>query len=223
MLFLAPHSAASVLAAAGFGFWLAVSPPLSLEAAKPTDSAPLPILEVIKVYGKIAGSSCFGKTAPKGSSCQVTRSDFERIMRPSEEDRQSGSNDLLSKEKFYANIESLQFEWPLKPYGVEKSESKTAIMNKGAETALYMQELEQRGLYDKRNPTGPLPTSLRPNLNRLLQQEGVSQSVVDLLFHRLGGNSKENIQSADALFQGREAIDYYDFLEFLGKNSITWN
>lgn len=206
-----PKPIGSALTAAGFGLWLALSP-LSSDFAQKDD---VPILEVIKVYGKIAGPTCFGKTAPKGSSCQVTRQDFEKVLA-------SASNGGLSKEQFRVNLESLEFEWPLKPYGVEKSESKTATMNKGAETRLYMEQLEARGLFDRRNPTGPLPTSVRPNLNRLLQQEGVGQSTADLVFNRLAGKYQD-ITSPDALFQGKQAIDYYDFLDFLGKNSITWN
>mmetsp|Transcript_23437 Transcript_23437/g.44579 ORF Transcript_23437/g.44579 Transcript_23437/m.44579 type:complete len:213 (-) Transcript_23437:68-706(-) len=207
-----PSSPCSAIAAVLYGTWLAIAPISdSSSSFLVADQSYVPILEVIKVYGKMAGPACFGKMSPNGSSCQVTRDEFDSII---------GSS--LSKEQLATTIMRLEFQWPLKPYGVEKSEFKTAIMNKGAETRLYMEELEQRGLYDRRNPTGPLPTSLRPNLNRILQQEGVSQDAIDLFYDRLAGGGGA-VVAGDALFQGRQAIDYYDFLEFLGKNSITWN
>ena len=211
MKFGLPSSPTPAIAAVGYGTWPAIAPISDQSSFMVADQSNVPILEIIKVYGKMAGPDCFGKTAPKGSSCQVTRDDFDRVF--------GGS---LSKEQLAVQVNKLEFQWPLKPYGVEKSEYKTSIMNKGAETMLYMEELEQRGLYDKRNPTGPLPTSLRPNLNRLLQQEGVSQDAIDLFYNRLAGTGGA-VVNGDTLFQGRQAIDYYDFLEFLGKNSITWN
>jgi hypothetical protein len=33
---------------------------------------------------------------------------------------------------------------PLKPFGVERSNEKTVAMNKGAETRVFMEELERR-------------------------------------------------------------------------------
>eukprot|EP01083_Nonionella_stella_P089162 248757_1 len=41
---------------------------------------PLPVIEVIKVYGKLAGPTCFGKVAPKGSSCQITSSELKKEL-----------------------------------------------------------------------------------------------------------------------------------------------
>lgn len=212
MIFGLSNSLPSTAATLGCGIWLVTNslsgPSSSVMVA---DQSNVPVLEIIKVYGKMAGPTCFGKTAPQGSSCQVTRDDFDRVF--------GGS---ISREQLATLIDKLEFQWPLKPYGVEKSEEKTATMNKGAETRLYMEELEQRGLYDRRNPTGPLPTSLRPDLNRLLQQEGVSENAVNLLFDRLAAGTS-GTATGDSLFQRRQAIDYYDFLEFLGKNSIEWN
>ena len=151
-------------------------------------------------------------------------------LSPSHDSNPDGvsSSSSISEAQLTARLQQAQFQWPLKPYGVDKSNVKTAIMNKGAETRLYMEQLEARGLYDPRNPTGPLPTSLRPQLNRLLQQEGVSPAAIDLFFQRLTVGGKENEpvtceSASESLFQSREAIDYYDFLEFLGKNSISWN
>ena len=203
------------IAATGYGILLTVLAPLAAETPSAGAAEPVPILEVIKVYGKLAGPTCFGKTAPKGSSCQVTRQEFDRIF------GNNNSQNEPSRSEFATQLGQLNFEWPLKPYGVEKSEDKTAIMNKGAETAIYMNQLEARGLYDRRNPTGPLPTSLRPQLNRQLQAEGVSDGTLDFVFGRLAAAHQGSF--SDALFQGRETIDYYDFLEFLGKTSITWN
>lgn len=167
------------------------------------------------MYGKLAGPTCFGKTAPKGSSCQMTRQDFDRLFPQTQ---------VVSKQNLQKQLqEELDFQWPLKPYGVEKSEFKTAVMNKGAETRVYMDQLETRGLFDRRNPTGPLPTSLRPNLNRALQDEGISTTAIDLLFERISNTKDPHYQSsAEALFRGQDAIDWYDFLDVLGKSSVLW-
>ena len=46
------------------------------------------------------------------------------------------------------------------------------VVNKGAETRLYMEQLEAAGCTTlaTRNPMGPLPTSLRPASNPRLQR-----------------------------------------------------
>ena len=130
----------------------------------------IPILEVVKIYGKLAGPECYGKQAPKHSSCQINLNTLNQRL-SNEHDTAS----TPSKEVFRQQLSTMEFSWPLKPFGVDKSPSlsKTAVMNKGAETMVFMQELESRNLYDPRNPTGPLPTSLRPNLNKALQIEGI--------------------------------------------------
>eukprot|EP00978_Attheya_sp_CCMP212_P028752 scaffold100242_cov31-Attheya_sp.AAC.1 len=68
----------------------------------------------------------------------------------------------------------------------------TAIVNKGAETRVYMEELERRGMYDPRNPTGPLPTSLRPKLNQALNQEKMDPQAASLIFRALSSSSRNN-------------------------------
>jgi hypothetical protein len=176
---------------------------------------PIPILEVIKVYGKLAGQECYDQKAPKGSSCQVTSQGIERALDFDDK------NTVLTEDEFRERLNRAQFQWPLKPYGVDKSLSKTATMNKGAETRIFMDQLEERGLYDKRNPTGPLPTSLRPQLNRLLQEEGINPRTSDRVFQTLGGkHGKLAVEAVEQMFENR--MDFYGFLDLLGKDSITW-
>ena len=153
--------------------------PLDATPAKP---APMPVLEIVVVYGKLAGAECYGKSAPRDSSCEATQRDFEAKFQLEE-------MESLTREEFREKLNIIDFQWPLKPYGVDKSLSKTATMNKGAETRVYMEELERRGLYDRRNPTGPLPTSLRPQLNAALQREGVNARTTDRIFDALGGTN----------------------------------
>jgi hypothetical protein len=189
----------------------------------PPSSQPIPVLEVIKVYGKLAGPDCYGKIAPKGSSCQVTLKDVERTFHLDDQTSTKQATFIISQEKFRDDLNRAEFQWPLKPYGVDKSLSKTATMNKGAETKVFMDQLEDRGLYDKRNPTGPLPTSLRPQLNRVLQQEGVEPVVSDRVFRSLGGqNGQLRVEQLKQFFSDVDGIDYYGFLELIGKDSITW-
>ena len=185
----------------------------------PLDTQPLPtavpVLEVIKIYGKLAGPECYGQKSPKGSSCQVTLRDIENLFESNDNYR------VLTEDEFRDTLNRVGFQWPLKPYGVDKSLSKTATMNKGAETKVFMDQLEERGLYDKRNPTGPLPTSLRPQLNRLLQEEGVDSTTCKQVFQALGGrNGQLKVGKMEEFF--RSDMDYYGFLELIGKESITW-
>ena len=100
----------------------------------------------------------------------------------------------------------------------------TAVMNKGAETRIFMQELELRKLYDSRNPTGPLPTSLRPVLNKKLQTEGILDSrAIDLTYDAFAGGGDRATETASLDGEiSDEYIDYYDFLKIIGPNSISW-
>ena len=183
----------------------------------PPQLSSVPVLEVIKVYGSLASSECFGATAPSGSSCQLP---LDHLQTKLFQDTVS-----LSREDFARIIVTQShFQWPLKPYGIDKSLSKTAIMNKGAETKIFMDELEARGLYDRRNPTGPLPTSLRPKLNQQLEQEGINPAVVDRVFLMFNGGKPGELtyERLRETFQGKEALDYYSFVELFGKESISW-
>lgn len=223
-LTLAPFVPTRILA---LGVALALQPPtLDAPFSENYSSDNVPIIEVVKVYGKLAGSECYGKQAPKGSSCQINLKDLEQKI--------SNGDVTPSKEIFETQLNTMEFLWPLKPFGVDKSPSlvKTAVMNKGAETMVFMQELEARGLYDPRNPTGPLPTSLRPSLNKVLQSEGIiDPRAIDRTYEVLygvGESRQEGILSRDTIAgQGDSPfadgfLDYYDFLKLFGPNSITW-
>ena len=83
----------------------------------------------------------------------------------------NASRNKFTLDQFEARLQDMPFQWPLKPCGMDKSLEKTAVVNKGAETRhYYMEQLEAAGLYDPRNPMGPLPTSLRPASNPRLQR-----------------------------------------------------
>uniref|UniRef100_A0A7S4VSS7 SAP domain-containing protein n=1 Tax=Ditylum brightwellii TaxID=49249 RepID=A0A7S4VSS7_9STRA len=184
-----------------------------------SSTAPVPALEIIKTYGSLAGSECYGRTAPPASSCQIPLSDLKKELGVS---NKSGIKSLTRSE-FANRLESLSFQWPLKPYGLtDTSYTKTAVMNKGAETAMYMNELEKRG-YDRRNPTGPLPTSLRPKLNEELKREGIDPRALDKVFYSFSGNQEElTSEQLENAFRGSDFLDYYSFIELIGKNEIVW-
>ena len=227
---LAPVVHPNILPAA-LGIFYALTSPAITQLPQPQtpysenyNANNVPVLEVVKVYGKLAGSECYGKQAPKGSSCQINLNDLKQ--------RLSSDSDNVSKDDFEAKLKTMEFSWPLKPFGVDQSASlaKTAVVNKGAETMVFMQELEIRGLYDPRNPTGPLPTSLRPSLNKMLQSEGIiDPRAIDQTYGILfgsGGVGQKGILlgSGD---QDQEAsttryLDYYEFLKIFGPNSISW-
>jgi len=188
----------------------------------------IPVLEVVKVYGKIAGTDCYGKQAPKGSSCQIQRKDVQRLLyydasssSPGADGpgaTSSGHRDFVSREEFATKLQGMEFRWPLKPFGIDGSPSlaKTAVMNKGAETRVFMEELEARKLYDPRNPTGPLPTSLRPAVNQRLQAEGIlDRKAIDRAYDVLVGWSQTTEPTT-------EYLDYYEFLERFGPNAVSW-
>jgi hypothetical protein len=175
---------------------------------------PTPVLEIVKVYGKLAGPQCYGKQASRGSSCQVTLNDIKT-------DLGFDKKSSLTREEFRERLNALEFQWPLKPYGIDKSLSKTATMNKGAETRVFMDEIERRGLYDRRNPAGPLPTSLRPQLNKALQEEGVDGRASDRVFDAMRG--KHDQLQADQVYRMLQSdMDYYGFLDLIGNDFITW-
>mmetsp|Transcript_31927 Transcript_31927/g.67124 ORF Transcript_31927/g.67124 Transcript_31927/m.67124 type:complete len:218 (-) Transcript_31927:91-744(-) len=181
---------------------------------------PAPALQVIVGYGKLAGKTCFGKASPPGSSCQLPLTDLGKELGLDSE----GSS--LTKGEFNRRINELEFQWPLKPYGInEKSMAKTSVINKGAETAYYMDEIERRGMYDRRNPTGPLPTSLRPKLNTILNREGIGDDTSNVIFGALAGDFDAEQLTQDELkrtFEGRSSIDYYGFLDLVGNKNINW-
>jgi len=185
--------------------------------SNPPPSTPVPVLEVIKVYGHLATSDCFGSKAPPGSSCQLPLGYLEEELGLSKASS-------ISQEDFGRVMKGTKFQWPLKPHGIDKSLTKTATMNKGAETKVYMDELERRGLYDRRNPTGPLPTSLRPKLNQQLGNEDIDPVVVDRAFAALNGGQQGDLtaERLQETFRGEDALDYYSFLDLIGKESIVW-
>jgi len=184
------------------------SPDSSFTIENTNNNNNVPVLEVIKVYGKLAGKECYGKQAPKGSSCQINLNEWKT----------KGS---ISREEFEKQLEQMEFAWPLKPFGVENSPSlsKTAVMNKGAETYVYLQQLEARNLYDPRNPTGPLPSSLRPALNQKLQSEGIlDRRAIDRTYEALLPLLGQDEQDAT----NTAFLDYYEFLKLFGPNSVSW-
>jgi hypothetical protein len=196
--------------------------------SSPDVTPPVPVLEIVKVYGTLAGSDCYGSQAPSGSSCQLPLAALEkslRLSKPLDTDTPGSFRESITQDEFDSSLQNLNFQWPLKPYGLnnEASLKKTTVMNKGAETRVYMDELESRGLYDRRNPTGPLPTSLRPKLNRALQAEGIDPGVSRLAFESFGGSKGVLTKhSLEAVFGDTDMIDYYGFLELIGKDQISW-
>ena len=163
-------------------------------------TAPVPVLDVLQVYGRLAGPECFGKTVPPsaGASCQLTA---ERIRETIDNTNEAG---------FEARLAALPFRWPLKPYGTAASPSnvKTVAINKNAETAVYMRELEQRRLYNRNDPTGPLPTSLRPALDAELSRESINPEASRLAFR--------------ALQNAPTPLDWFSFLERIGAEQVVW-
>ena len=155
-------------------------------------TSPVPVMDVLQVYGRLAGPECFGKTVPPsaGASCQLTA---ERI-RETIGDSEAG---------FEARLAALPFRWPLKPYGTAASPSnvKTVAINKerrdGGVHARTRNKSASR-IGNKRttrhcehrrarshDPTGPLPTSLRPALDAQLSREPISPEASKLAFRAL--------------------------------------
>lgn len=190
---------------------------LATTLSNPSLPTPVPVLEVIKVYGHLASSDCFGSKAPSGSSCQLPLGYLTEELGLSK-------SSSISQEEFDKVVKETKFQWPLKPYGIDKSLTKTATMNKGAETRVFMDELERRGLFDRRNPTGPLPTSLRPKLNQQLEKESLDSSVVSQVYAALNGGKQGDltVERLQETFGGQDALDYYAFLDLLEKESIIW-
>jgi hypothetical protein len=77
------------------------------------------------------------------------------------------------------------------------------------------------------NPTRPLPTSLRPKLYTILQQQELQDGVIDRLYDlmRLGSGDITEAK-IDSLFgavgEKGGTLDYYDFISLLGPHSVSW-
>ena len=198
----------------------------SLRGAAAAES--VDVVEILKVYGRLAGSECFGKTVPaqQAASCELTGESLRAALLQS-----SGPWD---EAEFMRWLIAQPFRWPLKPWGTASSSSnaKTATMNKSAETAVFMLELERLGLYDPRNPTGPLPTSLRPQLNAKLGEEAIDARAGRVAFRALTGAAESGSTSltADRLERtlrdaagGGEgaaaALDWYTFQALVGREN----
>ena len=67
---------------------------------------------------------------------------------------------------------------------------------------------EQRRLYDAHDPTGPLPTSLRPALDAQLSREPISPEASKLAFQALRGDAP--------------TLDWFSFLERIGAEQVAW-
>lgn len=199
-----------------------------LALSSPEVTPPVPVLEIIKAYGTLASSDCFGSKAPPGASCQLPLATLEKelgLAMSEDTTIHDSAQEGITFDEFNASLQNLNFQWPLKPYGINNGESlkKTTIMNKGAETRVYMDELEERGLYDRRNPTGPLPTSLRPQLNKVLKAEGIDPRVSKLIFQALGGGkSLLTKQTLESVYGDADTMDYYGFLNLIGKEQVSW-
>jgi hypothetical protein len=66
---------------------------------------------------------------------------------------------------------------------------------------------EQRRLYVSHDPTGPLPTSLRPALDAQLSREPISPEASRLAFQAL---------------RDAPTLDWFSFLERIGAEQIVW-
>lgn len=204
--------------------------PSLLAETTTTTADRLSIVQVIQVYGRLASRDCYGLLAPVGSSCQLTRWGLYSKLRLV--DRDSGIN----RDEFERVVQEQSFGWPLKPFGVAGSSSvtKTATMNKGVETRIYNQLLERYQLYNPHNPASPLPTSLRPQLDDILQSQDVDAYTIDAIYDRLvrsdtttsaAGASRTltREQLDQLLFSKQDALDFYEFVDLLGVDNISWN
>ena len=174
-------------------------------------ASPVPVMDVLQVYGRLAGPECFGKTVPAaaGASCQLTA---ERIRET--------IGDVTIEAGFEARLAALPFRWPLKPYGTAASPSnvKTVAINKNAETAVYMRELEQRRL-GITTPTTRGASRLR-NRQRLSHETGRST--------RPARRASRTDQSRGARTRvpgpprRANAADWFSFLERIGAEQVVW-
>ena len=94
-------------------------------------------------------------------------------------------------------------------------------MNNGVETALYMDEIERRGIHNWRDPMGPLPIYLWPKINDEIGRENVDPGTVDTVFRALTGGDFELMElQLERLYDGQESLDYYSFWEIIGNDNI---
>ena len=84
------------------------------------------------------------------------------------------------------------------------------------------------GLYDPRNLTGPLLTSLWPALNAHLQKMGVQSETTSQVFWALSGGKAllSGDVDWDRIFGSQDStavLDYYEFIQLIGgQNAVEW-
>ena len=186
----------------------------------------LDVIEILKIYGRLAGSECYGKKvqAQQAASCELTGNTLRAALQ---------SSGPWDEAEFMRWLNAQPFRWPLKPWGTANSASnaKTATMNKSAETAVFMIELEKRGLYDPRNPAGPLPTSLRPQLNAKVGEEPIDARAGRVAFRALAGAELGSAASLTATRldsslrdatngEGAAALDWYTFQALIDRDDV---
>jgi hypothetical protein len=84
---------------------------LLMESPPPSPHRPIPVLQIIQVYGKLAASECYGSKAPAGSSCQILLDKLENNLGIT-----SATTTSISRQDFDEALQRLEFRWPLKPY-----------------------------------------------------------------------------------------------------------
>eukprot|EP00401_Gymnodinium_catenatum_P000219 CAMPEP_0117492112 /NCGR_PEP_ID=MMETSP0784-20121206/18414_1 /TAXON_ID=39447 /ORGANISM="" /LENGTH=285 /DNA_ID=CAMNT_0005286923 /DNA_START=106 /DNA_END=960 /DNA_ORIENTATION=- len=127
------------------------------------------VVDVINIFGRLAGTSCFGSQAAPGVSCQVTMAELDqKLFQKTQE---------LSEAEFVDALASMAFAWPLKPNGASVKQTVTA--NKFAEPTSLTNAAIKRGL----PPASQAKTA--EGVSAALSQEAVPASAAKTMFARI--------------------------------------
>lgn len=178
------------------------------------------VLDVLNLYGRLAGSGCFGRTAPAGLSCQLGMEDFDRVVFRGAAAVDEGS--------FTAALRATAPRWPLRP---AVPPQQTALASRLAELRVLKDAAFNRFSTPGYNPSDrELPVAVAT----ALASEELPMAAVHLVFVRLAGSgrssaelprgaglTREGVASMLASLEGR-ALDWYSFLDLLGRQWVTW-
>jgi len=164
-----------------------------------SSSTALEVLDVIKMFGRMANPSCFGSVA-KHASCTIDTSSLGKQLFA----QPSSSSSKMTKEELKTKVNEMAFEWPLKPYGTKEERVKTATLNKPAELNEWKNQAKIKNLGDPFYLNG----KDRDRLNAAVGFDNVSDEALDALFNALSKDGKSIGEEDIQLLSG---MDWFEF------------
>mmetsp|Transcript_68855 Transcript_68855/g.217702 ORF Transcript_68855/g.217702 Transcript_68855/m.217702 type:complete len:294 (+) Transcript_68855:47-928(+) len=189
-------------------------------------SGSVEVLDLLNVYGRLAGRACFGSTAPEGLSCQLGMEDFDRLV--------FRTGEPVSEAAFLEALAAAPPRWPLRPAAARRQ---TALAAKLAEPRVLKEAAFAR--WFDRPAEAPRDRELPTAVAAALGSEALPEGAARLVYARLmrGGppsrpaaaptSSPEVGLSRDRVAsllrsQADAVLDWYSFLDLVGRPWVMW-